>query len=40
MVEVDEFNTSSALEWINNLNAQGTTNTLGKVTKISLLILK
>jgi hypothetical protein len=31
MVEVDEFNTNSALEWINNLNAQGTTNTLGKI---------
>ena len=31
MVEVDEFNTSSALEWINNLNAQGTTNTLGAI---------
>jgi hypothetical protein len=30
MVEVDEFNTLSALDWINNLNAQGTTNTLGR----------
>lgn len=31
MVEVDDFNIKSALEWINGLNAQGTTNTLGAI---------
>ena len=29
MVEVDEFNMASALDWINSLNAHGSTNTLG-----------
>lgn len=31
MVEVDEFNIKSALEWIKGLNAQGTTNTLAAI---------
>ena len=31
MVEVDEFNMKSALDWINSLNAQGTTNTLAAI---------
>ena len=31
MVEVDEFNMKNAMDWINNLNAQGSTNTLGAI---------
>ena len=31
MVEVDEFNIKSALEWVNTLTASGTTNTLGAI---------
>ena len=31
MVEVDEFNMKNALDWINSLNAQGSTNTLGAI---------
>ena len=31
MVEVDQFNLNSALDWIKSLNAQGSTNTLAAV---------
>lgn len=31
LVEVDEYNLASALEWIQSLNAQGTTNTLAAI---------
>jgi hypothetical protein len=31
MVEVDEYTMQSAIEWINSLNAQGTTNTLAAI---------
>jgi hypothetical protein len=31
MVEVDDFNMKSALEWINSLHAQSTTNTMGAI---------